>query len=140
MKTTRVLLTALLLVGALELSLLLLSGGTLHAETIRVAENLRGETVILPSSALETDRFILVSIVTIASEGVVVAAMAVYDSPQTTRQVDYLEFYDGVGNLLQASWLDKSGIRRTAVDRGLLQEEASGLEGVLILVLEGIPA
>ncbi len=97
MKTTRVLLTALLLVGALELSLLLLSSGTLHAETIRVTENLRGETVILPSSAPETDRFILVSIVTIASEGVVVAAMAVYDNPQTTRPVDYLESLGSYG-------------------------------------------
>lgn len=139
MKTTRVLLTALPLVGALELSLLLLSSGTLHAETIRVAENLRGETVILPSSAPETDRFILVSFVTIGREAEVLAAMAVYDNPQTTRPVDYLEFYDGVGNLLQASWLDKFGIRRIAVDRGLLQEEASGFEGVLILILEGIP-
>ena len=58
----------------------------------------------------------------------VLAAIAVYDNPQTTRPVDYVEFYDGVGNLLQASWLDKYGIQCTAVDRGLLQEEAPGLE------------
>ncbi len=68
----------------------------------------------------------------------VLAAIAVYDNPQTTRPVDYVEFYDGVRNLLQASWIDKYGIRRTAVDRGLLQEEPSGLEGVFILLLEGI--
>ena len=54
--------------------------------------------------------------------------------------MDYVEFYDGVGNLLQASWFDQYGIRRTAVDRGLLQQEPSELEGVLTLVLEGIPA
>jgi len=70
----------------------------------------------------------------------VLAAIAVYDNPQTTRPVDYLEFYDGVGNLLQASWLDKYGIRRTAVDRALLQEEGSRLEGVLTLISEGISA
>ncbi len=81
----------------------------------------------------------MVSFVTIASEGILVAAMAVYDNPQTTRQVDYLEFYDGVGNLLQVSWFDKYGVRRTAVDRALLQEEASGFEGVISLILEGIP-
>jgi len=67
------------------------------------------------------------------------AAIAVYDNPQTTRSVDYVEFYDGVGNLLQASWLDKYGIRRTAVDRALLQEDAPRLEGILVLLLEGDP-
>ncbi len=121
MKMTRVLLTALLLVGTLGLSLFLVSSADLHAETMRVAENLRGETVLLPSSAPETDQFILVSFVTIGREAEVLAAMAVYDNPQTTRPVDYLEFYDGVGNLLQASWFDKYGVRRTAVDRALLQ-------------------
>ena len=49
-----------------------------------------------------------------------------------------VEFYDGVGNLLQASWFDQFGIRRTAIDRGLLQEEGSRLEGVLTLISEGI--
>ena len=137
MKTTRVLLTALLLVGALEFSLLLLSSGTLHAEVIRVAENLRGETVLLPSSAPETDRFILVSFVTIAPEGEVVAAMAAYDDPQTRWALDYLEFYDEAGNLLLASWVDSFGVRRTAMDSGLLQEEPSRLEGVLVFILEG---
>ncbi len=69
----------------------------------------------------------------------VLAAIAVYDNPQTARPVDYLEFYDGAGNLLQASWLDKYGIRRTAVDRALLQEDAPRLEGILVLLLEGDP-
>jgi len=139
MKTIRPLLAAMHLARALGLSVLLFSGGTLHAETIRVTENLRGETVLLPSSAPETDQFILVSFVTIGPEAEVIAALAVYDNPQTTMPVDYLEIYDDVGNLLLASWFDISGIRRTAVDRGILQEEASGFEGVLTLILEGIP-
>jgi hypothetical protein len=127
------------LAGALGLSLLLLSSGSLHAETIRVTENLRGETVLLPSSAPETDRLMLVSFVMMAPEAEIIGALAVYYDPKTRRSVDYLEFYDGAGSLLLVSWVDRFGIRRTAMDRGLLQEEASGLKGVLVLLLEGDP-
>ena len=140
MKTIRPLLAALLLSGALGLSHLLLLSGSLHAETVRYTENLRGEKVLLPLSAPVTDRLMLVSFVTIAPEAEIIAALAVYDDPQTRRSVDYLEFYDGAGSLLLVSWVDSFGIRRTAMDRGLLQEEASRLEGVLVLLLEGTPA
>jgi len=125
------------LAGALGLSLLLLSSGSLHAETIQVMENLRGEKVLLPSSAPETDRLMLVSFVTMAPEAEIIGALAVYHDPKTRRSVDYLELYDGTGSLLLISWVDRFGIRRTAMDRGLLQEEASRLEGVLVLLLEG---
>ena len=128
MKPRRALLTVLLLVGVLGLSLISVSRADVHSESMRVTENLRGGVVLLPPSAPETDRLTLVSFITIVPDAEVLAAIAVYDNPQTARPVDYLEFYDGAGNLLQASWLDKYGIRRTAVDRGLLQEEAPGLE------------
>ncbi len=127
------------LAGALGLSLILLFSGSLHAETIRVVENLRGETVLLPSSAPETDRLMLVSFVMMAPEAEIIGALASYDDPKTRRSVDYLEFYDGAGSLLLVSWVDRFGIRRTAMDSGLLQEEASGLKGVLVLLLEGDP-
>jgi len=127
------------LAGALGLSLILLFSGSLHAETIRVTENLRGETVLLPSSAPETDRLMLVSFVMMAPEAEIIGALAAYDDPITRRSVDYLEFYDGAGSLLLVSWVDRFGIRRTAMDRGILQEEASRLEGVLVLLLEGNP-
>jgi len=139
MKTIRVLLTVLLLVGTLGLSLISVSRADVHSESMRVTENLRGGVVLLPPSAPETDRLTLVSFITIVPDAEVLAAIAVYDNPLTTRPVDYLEFYDGVGNLLQASWLDKYGIRRTAVDRALLQEDATWLEGILVLLLEGDP-
>ena len=128
----------MLLVGPLGLFLSLPSG-SLHAETIRVTENLRGETVLLPSSAPETDRLTLVSFVMMAPEAEIIGALAVYHDPKTRRSVDYLEFYDGAGSLLLVSWVDRFGIRRTAMDLGLLQEEASGLKGVLVLLLEGDP-
>ena len=140
MKTRRVLLTALLLVGALELFLVSVSRADDQFESMRVTANLRGGVVLLPPSAPETDRLTLVSLVTIVPDAEVIAAVAVYDNPETTNPVDYIEFYDSVGNLLQASWIDKYGIRRTAIDRGLLQEEGSRLEGVLTLIPEGISA
>ena len=82
----------------------------------------------------------LVSFVTMAPEAEIIGALASYDDPKTRRSVDYLELYDGTGSLLLISWVDRFGIRRTAMDRGLLQEEASRLEGVLVLLQEGTPA
>ncbi len=128
MKPSRALLTVLVLVGALGLSLISVSRADVHSEAMRVTENLRGGVVLLPPSAPETDRLTLVSFITIVPDAEVLVAIAVYDNPQTTRPVDYVELYDCVGNLLQASWLDKYGIQCTAVDRRLLQEEAPGLE------------
>ncbi|MEE9549932.1 MAG: hypothetical protein V3W08_05985 [Candidatus Binatia bacterium] len=139
MKTIRPFLAAVLLAGALGLSLLLLSSGSLHAETIRVTENLRGEPVILPPSAPRTDRLVLVSFFTITAEAEIIAGMALYDNPRSGRPANYIELFDSAGGLLMVSWVDKFGIRRTAIDRGLLQEEASGLKGDLVLLLEGDP-
>jgi hypothetical protein len=139
MKMTRMFLTALILVGIFDLPHFSVFSAEVHSASMRVTENLRGGVVLLPPSAPETDRLTLVSFITIVPDAEVLAAIAVYDNPQTTRPMDYVEFYDGVGNLLQVSWFDQFGIRRTAVDRGLLQEEPSELEGVLTLVLEGIP-
>ena len=140
MKMAKVFLTTLILVGIFDLPHFSVFSAEVHSASMRVTENLRGGVVLLPPSAPETDRLTLVSFITIVPDAEVLAAIAVYDNPQTTRPMDYVEFYDGVGNLLQASWFDQFGIRRTAVDRGLLQEEPSELEGVLTLVLEGIPA
>ena len=140
MKMAKVFLTTLILVGIFDLPHFSVFSAEVHSASMRVTENLRGGVVLLPPSAPETDRLTLVSFITIVPDAEVLAAIAVYDNPQTTRPMDYVEFYDGVGNLLQASWFDQYGIRRTAVDRGLLQQEPSELEGVLTRVLEGIPA
>lgn len=121
----------------LGLSLLLLASKSLHAEPTRVTEDLRRERVFLPSSAPNKSKLILVSFTTIQVGADIAGTMAMYDDPQTERPMDYMELYDGSGGLLLISWIDRFGIRRTAMDRGLLQEEASKLEGVLILLLEG---
>lgn len=125
----------------LLLSLLVFSfSRDLHAETVRVTENLCGETVVLPPSAPDKGRLMLVSFFRIAAETEIIGALATYDDPHTKRSVDYMELYNGSGGLLLASWVDRFGIRRTAMDRGLLQEEASKLEGVFVLLAEGTPA
>lgn len=124
----------------LGLTLLWISGGSLHAEPMRVTENLRKEIVLLPPSAPERGQLVLVSFVMITPEAEVIASVATYDDPHTRRSIDYLELYDETGSLLLVSWVDRFGIFRTAMDRGLLQEEASRLEGVLVLLQEGTPA
>lgn len=116
---------------------LLLSGRGLYAEPMKVTENLRREIVLLPPSAPDKGQLVLVFFVTIVTEAEIIGAMAMYDDPQTERPVDYLELYDGSGGLLLVSWIDRFGIRRTAMDRGLLQEEASELDGILVLLPQG---
>lgn len=116
---------------------LLLFAKSLYAESMRVTENLRREKVLLPASAPDKNQLTLVGFVTADEE--IIATLALYDDPQTERPVDYMELYDTSGSLLMIGWVDELGVRRTAVDRGLLQEEASRLEGVFVLLPEGTP-
>jgi hypothetical protein len=71
-------------------------------------------------------------------EGKVLGTMVVYvyTDVTTQRPADYWELYDKNGDLLVVSWFDRSGIQRTAVDRGIL-EEKDRLEGILVVVLTG---
>jgi hypothetical protein len=54
-------------------------------------------------------------------KGEVLGAVAVYiyDDVTTERPADYWE----EGDLLTVSWFDRFGIRRRAVDRGIVEEE-----------------
>jgi hypothetical protein len=61
-----------------------------------------------------------------------------YDDPKTKRPADYLELYDGLGNLLFVGWIDRFGITRTAADGRLLEDGSTGIERILFLVSEGI--
>jgi hypothetical protein len=60
----------------------------------------------------------------------------VYDDPTTARPADYFDLYDNVGDLVAVGWFDRFGIRRVAVDRGLV-EEKNDLEGVFVTLVEG---
>ena len=65
-------------------------------------------------------------------------AAYVYDDVGTERPVDYWEIYDQEGQLLAVSWFDGHGVRRTAVDRGIVEEKEQ-LEGIFVVVLDGNP-
>lgn len=119
------------------LSALLFAEKDLHAESMRVTENLRMETVLLPPSVPDKTSFVLFSSLTLSSDAGILALVIIYDDPRTEWSVDYLELYNSSGGLLAISWLDRFGIRRTAIDRGLLEGESSRLEGVLVLIPEG---
>ena len=72
----------------------------------------------------------------VAGEVLGTLATYVYDDVTTERPADYWELYDKEGNLLALSWFDRFGIKRTAVDRGIV-EEKDQLEGVLVMVIVG---
>jgi hypothetical protein len=69
-------------------------------------------------------------------DGQVVGGMAVYDDVATRILTDYAEIYNPTGDLLAIVWLDRLGILRSAVDRGIVQNKHA-LEGVFVLVLAG---
>jgi len=123
----------------LILSIVLLWVSEVFAEPTQLVENLRRETVLLPSSAPTRSDLALMKCVTVTRDSQTIGWVAFYDDPETKRPVDYLEVYDGSGGLLLVGWIDRFGITRTAVDRGLLlEEDAAELEGVLALLPEGI--
>jgi hypothetical protein len=59
-----------------------------------------------------------------------------YDDVTTDRPTDYWELYNNEGSLVAVSWFDKIGIRRTAVDSGIVEEQDQ-LEGVFVIVSDG---
>jgi hypothetical protein len=120
-----------------SLAFLLLFAETLRADLMKHIENLRGDFVLLPLSAPEKSQLVLASFDTLARRAEIIGALASYDDPRTKRPVDYLELYDRTGALLLISWVDRFGIRRTAVDHALLHGDASEPKGVLVLLLEG---
>ena len=123
----------------LGLCLLLILSQSVHAQGILSTEHSLTETVLLPPSVPEKDRFVWLSVFTIAPDGEIIAALGLYDDPQTTRAVDYVELYDGSGGLLAVGWLDRFGILRMALDRALIEEGAVALEGIFVVLPEGTP-
>lgn len=46
--------------------------------------------------------------------------------------------HDVTGDLLLVSWIDRFGICQVAMDRGLLDEEHPGIDGVLVMMTGGM--
>ncbi len=125
-----------LLIVALGVMTLFPDAG-MGAGATKFMKDLRGKTVLLPRSAPERERLVLVSLLNVISETEIVGAIALYDDPRTEAATDYMEMYDGTGGLVSVSWFDPHGIRRTAMDSGLLAGDASELQGLLVLLTEG---
>ena len=91
---------------------------------------------IVPAVALENRRLSLISASPLFVGQETVGVMVVYEDTTTKKTSDYVEFYDGAGNLVAVIWFDQFGIERIGIDRGLL-EGAAKLEGVFVVFLDG---
>ena len=103
------------------------------------SESLRVETGLRSRSLPDKSKMNMVAFFTMPSEEEFTLSFALYDDPRTKWEADYMELYDGEGELLLLSWIDRHGIMRMAVDRGLLDEETPELERVLVFVTRGSP-
>ena len=113
----------------------LLFFGDVRGEELEPRDNATGQEIV---TAPEHHDMTLVSAESWTVEGEVVGTVAayVYKDVTSERPVDYWEFYDKQGDLLAVSWFDKFGIQRTAVDRGIVEQEDK-LEGTFVVVLHG---
>jgi len=113
----------------------LLFFGDVRAEEIQPKDNGSEQELI---SGPQQHQMTLVSFEPWVVEGEVFGSVAayIYDDVTTERPADYWELYDKQGNLLAVRWFDKFGVQRTAVDRGIVEEE-DHLEGVFVIVLDG---
>jgi hypothetical protein len=121
--------------GILEFIAVLFFLGLVAARAAEASEN-AGEQEIV--AAPEQHEMRLVSFDPWVIEGEVMGAVAayVYDDVNTERPADYWEIYNQDGELLAVIWFDSLGVRKTAVDRGIV-EEKDKLEGVFVVVLDG---
>jgi hypothetical protein len=106
-------------------------------EQLRLGDNLRHENVLLPLSTPDKTGFVLTDYLMLVDEDGAAAILACYDDLQTKLKFDYVELYDLSGNLLLVSWIDRFGISRFAMDRGLFKEHPV-VDRVLVLMTSGI--
>jgi len=126
-----------LLSGLLVLVAVLLLSQATESQQLRVGDNLRHEKVVLPAAVPDKSRLVLTEYEPLLDEDLGIGILVFYDDPRTKLRVDYIELYDVTGNLLLLSWIDRFGICQVAVDRGLLDEEDPGVDGVLVMMTGG---
>ena len=113
----------------------LLIYGTVRAQEAPLSDN-TAEPQMVTGPEQHPKRLVSLDPWVVEDEIVGTVAAYVYDDVTTERPADYWERYDKNGDLLAVSWFDRSGVQRSAVDRGIL-EEKDRLEGVLVVVLTG---
>jgi len=121
--------------GILEFIAVLFFLGFVAARAAEASDNAGEQEMV---AGPEQHEMRLVSFDPWVIEGEVMGAVAtyVYDDVTTERPADYWEIYNQDGALLAVTWFDSLGVRKTAVDRGIV-EEKDKLEGVFVLVLDG---
>lgn len=105
-------------------------------EQLRFGDNLRHENVLLPLSTPDKTGLVVIDYVMALDDDGATAILACYDDLQTKLKIDYVELYDLSGNLLLVSWIDRFGISRFAMDRGLFKEHPV-VDRVLVLMTSG---
>jgi hypothetical protein len=126
-----------LLCALLVLAAVLLSSERAEDEQLRFNET--SESVLLPLPAAQKSRLTVIDTVMVIDEdeNEVAGILVLYDDVRTKREIDYVELYNVIGNLLVVSWIDRFGICQTAMDRGLLDKEEPTIEGVLVSITGG---
>ena len=124
------------LLSLIVVAALLLVSQKAANEQLRIGNNLRNENVLMPFSTPDKSRLIVTDYVMLCGEDGAAAILTFYDDLQTKLKIDYIELYDLSGNLLLVSWIDRFGVSRFAVDRGLLEEHPV-LDRVLVLMSSG---
>jgi len=121
--------------GILEFIAVLFFLGFVAARAAEASDNAGEQEMV---AGPEQHEMRLVSFDPWVIEGEVMGAVAtyVYDDVTTERPADYWEIYNQDGALLAVTWFDSLGVRKTAVDRGIV-EEKDKLEGVFVVVLDG---
>jgi len=104
----------------------------------RVAEASNSDSELEIVTGPDQHEIKLVSLDPWVVEGEVLGTVAlyVYADVTTERPADYWEIYDKKDDLIAAGWFDRFGIRRTAIDRGIMEKEDK-LEGIFVIVLDG---
>src|SRR5207237_10205952 len=115
----------------------LLFFGNIRADELRPRDNATEQEI---ATAPEHHYMTLVSSQPWVVEGEVLGTLAayVYSDVTTERPVDDWELYDKQTNLLAASWFDRFGIQRTAVDGGMVESEDK-VEAILVVSFDDTP-
>lgn len=108
----------------------------IQAQPLQTGDDAAVQTLLLRKFTPGQPPLNLLSHSPLLVNGLRAGVVVVYDDPTTARTADYFELYDNDGDLVAVGWFDRFGIRRMAVDRGLI-EEKSDLEGVFVTLLQG---
>src|SRR5215470_1662159 len=116
----------------------LLLSQRIESQQLQTGYNLRQEKVVLPASVPDKSQLVVADYEPVLDEDTGIGILVFYDDQRTKFEVDYIELYDVTGNLLLLTWIDRFGIRQVATGRGLLDEEHTGIDGVLVMMTGGM--